>query len=149
MSDIAFRWNSLTQSADIDLVAFDLLSEDGFETAIVISLETDRRASKDDILPGGSTDRRGWWGDAFAVVPGDEIGSKMWLLKGRKIDAEVMRLAKEYAQQALAWMIADGVAASIDVTIERADLDRLNRRIVVTKPDGTSRQYDHAWSAYQ
>jgi len=52
---------------------------DPLARAVIISLFTWRRANPDDVLPAGD-DRQGWFGDTFAEVRGDRIGSRLWLL---------------------------------------------------------------------
>jgi len=146
MTDIALPWNNLTQSADIAVAAGDLAREDGFATAITLSLFTDRRASLDDVLPDGSGDRRGWWGDAFAVVEGDQIGSKLWLLERSKLTPETLRRVKEHAQDALAWMVTDKIASAVEVMVERRAEDQVAVQVRITKPDGNTGQYDYLWN---
>lgn len=91
-------------------------ASDQLASAVVISLFTDRRAPegwRPDV-----TDRRGWWGDAIAPegeVP-EAIGSHLWLLRNEVATADVANLARIYAEEALAWMIRDQVAARVDVT---------------------------------
>lgn len=97
------------------LAGASLAVDDGLESAIVISLFTDRRANEDDLIPGG-TDRRGWWGDTFSEVEGDKIGSRLWLLSREKQEREVLERAKQYSEEALAWLVEDGIARAITVT---------------------------------
>lgn len=85
-------------------------------SAVIISLFTDKRAPegwRPDVV-----DRRGWWGDAFAPdgERPEEIGSHLWLLRNEVATAEIPELARAYAEEALAWMIRDEVAARVDVT---------------------------------
>lgn len=82
--------------------------------AVVISLFTWRRAERDDRTP----QPYGWWGDTWPAVQNDRIGSRLYLLKRRKLTNKTPQDAREYMQQALAWMTDDGVAARIDVTSE-------------------------------
>jgi phage gp46-like protein len=104
-------------SGDWELLSPGLAEDDGLETAVIISLFTDRRAEADDELPAGD-DRRGWWGDALAEVEGDRIGSRLWLLSREKQLPQVLARAREYALEALQWLIEDGVASAVDVTAE-------------------------------
>lgn len=85
-------------------------------SAVVLSLFTDRRA------PEGwrpeVSDRRGWWGDVVAP-DGQEpepIGSHLWLLKNEVATAENAARARIYAEEALAWLVRDKVAARVVVT---------------------------------
>jgi phage gp46-like protein len=123
--DLALVWSNELGSADLSLeldvggLAMDLTTDRGLTTAVLLSLFLDRRAETDDKPPSGdSTDRRGWWGDQFAEVEGDKIGSRLWLLDRSKRTNETALRAEEYVREALAWMIEDRVVSSIDVTIE-------------------------------
>ena len=62
MTDLKVEWNNRFGSGDICVVGADLLSDDGLETAILISLFSDARV-RDDELPAGHTWKRGFWGD--------------------------------------------------------------------------------------
>ena len=75
----------------------------------------------------------GWWGDSFAPVEGDRIGSRLWLLARAKLLADTPAKAKEYAQEALQWLLDDGVAAKVDVQAERQGLETLAMRVVIYK----------------
>lgn len=121
---------------DLALAGADLATDAGLQTAVVVSLFTDRRAEAADVLPGGGDDRRGWWGDAFAEVPGDRIGSRLWLLGREKSLPKVARTVEEYTRQALQWLIDDGIAKSIEVFTElQGPVLALGGRIF--RPDGS------------
>jgi phage gp46-like protein len=91
--------------------------------AVLISLFSWRRANADDDLPGSQ--KYGWWGDTYPVLTNDRIGSRLWLLSRAKLTNQTVLKAKEYAEEALKWMIDDGVAESVIVESERQGLDRL------------------------
>lgn len=84
-------------------------------SAVILSLFTDRRAPegwRPDVA-----DRRGWWGDGVQPdgVPVEPIGSWLWLLKNESVSPAIVAAARTYAEQALAWIVRDRVAARIDV----------------------------------
>ena len=108
-----------------------LQSAEPLVRAVFISLFTWRRAQPDDDLPG--TERMGWWGDSFAPVEGDRIGSRLWLLARAKLLPDTPAKAKEYAEEALQWLLDDGVAAKVDVQAERQGLETLAMRVVIYK----------------
>lgn len=147
MADLALRWG--VASADLALEAGDLARDDGLETAIAISLFTDRRAEDGDPLPDGEGDRRGWWGDAVPVIDGDRIGSRLWLLAREKQAATVLRRAEEYAREALAWLLEDRVADRIDVAAEMPRAGLLGLVVTVHRPQAEPVQYrfNHTWDA--
>ncbi|MDE9430177.1 phage GP46 family protein [Xenorhabdus bovienii] len=61
MSDITSWWDVTNIHADWIVGCGDLVTGDDLQTAIIISLFTDRQARSDDDFDG--VDRRGWWGD--------------------------------------------------------------------------------------
>jgi phage gp46-like protein len=144
---------------DRDTSGGDLATEEGLETAVVISLFTDRRAAKTDQLPTGETDRRGCWQDATleALPAGTRdpgIGSMLWLLQREKTMSTVLARAKQYAEQALAWMIEDRIAESITVTAERSGApgsDRMTLRVEIRRPKrpAITYRYDYNWTAQE
>lgn len=148
MTDLALLWNADDLAADIALEAGAIRTDEGLRTAIIISLFTDARAEADDILPQEGSDRRGWWGDAFPAVTGDETGSRLWLLSREKITTATLNRARDYARKALAWIVADGIAAAVDVTVEAQEQERLAIGVVLTRPTGPARErYDFVWEA--
>ncbi|EGJ49057.1 phage GP46 family protein [Desulfocurvibacter africanus] len=103
---------------DLALDGFDLAADGSLRTAVILSLLCDRRAEEDDEIPDGTTFRRGWWADAYSETEGDRWGSRLWLLRRSKQLPETLRKAREYAEEALAWLVEDGVATSVSVTAE-------------------------------
>lgn len=127
----------------------DLASDEGLETAILLSLELDRRAEDSDKLPGGDdADRRGWWGDQFLPVKGDRYGSRLWLLARAKKVPETARDAETYVREATAWMIEDKVLERIDVAVEMTDL-ALAILVTPYRPgrDPVKFRFEYAWAA--
>ncbi len=136
---------------DLALGPKGLLAEETLESAIYISLLTDRRARADDRLPYEAPsslippDRRGWCGDALANIEGDRIGSRLWLLSREKVTEETRRRAIAYCREALQWMLEDNVATAIDVEAEWNTQEqipgRLDVLIGITLPDGAYETY--------
>jgi phage gp46-like protein len=136
-------------STDLAVVNNDLLADDGLETAVILSLFTDRRAGDDDVMPFGQTDRRGWFGDAVPVVQGDRIGSRLWMLNREKQTAEVLAKAKEYAVEALAWLVEDKVASAVEVETIYVSQGVLGIAVVIYKPqiDPVRFDFNYTWAA--
>lgn len=106
---------------DWAIAAGDLAVDDGLDTAVAISLWTDRLANADDVIPDGTGDRRGWGGDAYlpllASGAPDHIGSRLWLLSRALEILETAQRAQAYCREALQWLLDDGVAASVTVPL--------------------------------
>jgi phage gp46-like protein len=129
------------------LATYAVELEDTLQTAVILSLFTDRRAGRDDKLPLHQTDRRGWVGDEFMADEGDAWGSALWLVYSGKSTADVLERARFAAQEALAWLVRDGIASRVDVTAEwvGARGDRLAVRPSIYKPDQVRPVYDVLW----
>lgn len=147
MSDVGIIWKDI--GGDIQLNGYDLAADDGLTTAVIISLFTDRRAEDDDPLPAGA-DRRGWWADAFPEMPNDKIGSRLWLLYREKQTQSVVNRAREYAEEALQWLIDDGIAKAVIVTAEIVRSGVLGLSIQITKPDDSQAgfNFQKLWEAH-
>lgn len=126
----------------------DLSTDEGLQTAVTISLFTDRRVSADE-LPDGQSDQRGWWGDALNE-DNDKIGSKLWILEREKITTEVLEDFKTYCEEALQWMIDDEIAESVVVTVERIDLYSISVVIEINRPQDERQRYrfNYLWNAH-
>jgi phage gp46-like protein len=120
-------------NGDWQLATPGLAVEDGLQSAVIISLFTDHLADPDDLLPSGD-DRRGWWGDTYADIAGDRIGSKLWLLSREKVLPAVLPRAEQYALDALQWLIDDGIAAGVLVTAEIIGSDTLGLAVEIDRP---------------
>lgn len=148
MTDIALRWSNELFGADFALEGAQIATDDGLRTAILISLFTDRRAREDDRLPDETGDRRGWWGDAYSAQLDDRIGSRLWLLSREKRLQSVLVRARDYAREALAWLIEDGVVRTVDVTAEVYRNDGIAIGVEISRPTGPGRQrFDFVWEA--
>ncbi len=141
----------LTQNADYDfditVETDDLKTDEGLRTAVIVSLYTDRRVETDE-LPPEEKSRRGWFGDLFAENVGDLIGSRLWLLKRAKATDETRNLAEDYAQEALQWLIDDGVADSIDISASYDANKALAIECIINKPNGEALpfQFESPWA---
>jgi phage gp46-like protein len=147
LADLGLVWSNATGDADLAVIDSDLASDRGLETAVLLSLFTDRRAEDDDVPPSGDPrDRRGWWADQFAAVPGDKFGSRLWLLDRSKNTRETALKAEEYVREALAWMLEDLVVAGIDVTIGQTATG-LTIGVELQRPgkDPVSFRFAHVW----
>ena len=111
MADARLVWRDIN-GGDLKLKnGFDLDRDDGLVTSVLISLFSDARAPSTDVLPPGETSVRGYWPDDEE----DRFGSLLWLLGREKVTQETAERAREYAQQALNWLVEDDIAESVTV----------------------------------
>lgn len=149
MSDIRIEFDEENLVGDLLISGGDLAIEEGLETAVVMSIFTDARALDDDELPGNDSDPRGWWADEFAQVEDDEIGSRAWLLERTRLNDETVVRAQGFYQQALQWLVDDGVAERVDVQVERVDLSiaRIDVQIFRPERDPVRFRFNALWEA--
>lgn len=142
MPDIRTTWDPLISAGDWLIDPPALATDADLETAVLLSLFTDARAADDDLVPGASDDRRGWWAGP--------LGSRLWLLAREKATNDVRLRAEDYCREALAWMLTDGVADRIEVAAEWAappDQRRLEIEVEIFRDRSIiyARRYDWAW----
>ena len=152
-NDLRLYWQDLASDCRMD--GGDLLGENSLETAVILSLLCDARARDDDVIPDGTGNKRGWWADTIAPLAAtglnrredgqarrDRLGSRLWLLAREKQLPDVLRRAKDYAEEALQWLVEDGeaTAVSIAASVPRQGWLALDIRIVL--PDGSEYRQD-------
>lgn len=146
--DLRTIYDTELRSADLVLASGQMDTDTGLQTAVFLSLFTDARAQDDDELPGGSTDRRGWFGDSFADTAGDRFGSRLWLLYREKQTDQVLERARGYARESLQWLIDDGVASSVDVAASWLRAGVLLLEVAILRAEGGPVQFrfEYFWS---
>jgi phage gp46-like protein len=122
--DLALHYDPAAGEFDltIDTAAGDFAREDSLTTAVMLSLLCDRTAQAHEVQPGA--DRRGWWADAFATAnedaaAADAFGSRLWLLAREKQTPATEQRLRDYIREALQWMVEDGMADDLAVTVFR------------------------------
>jgi phage gp46-like protein len=135
---------------ELVLSGFDLARDDGLETAVIISLFTDRRASAEQIpveLP--QDDLRGYWGDISNATTSNQAGSLLWLLAREKQLPQVLARAQQYCREALAWMVEDLVATRVEVVAEFVAQGWMLILVDIFRPTGSPVRYrfNYEWAA--
>jgi phage gp46-like protein len=152
--DLKINWNYELLFGDLGIKNGDLITDEGLETAVIISLFTDKRAADDDLLLDDRyKERRGWWGDLInPEVEGDEIGSKLWLLDREKTTKSSLQKTDQYIKDALQWMLEDGVITKVETQVERQGNignDILAMQVTIYKADGReiALNYSYQWES--
>jgi phage gp46-like protein len=150
MADFQTSYDPLAMMGDWSVTAGDLTTDAGLRTAVILSLLSDATANADDDLYDG--DRRGWWGDLAldGDRAGDRFGSRLWLLARAKVSEATRRRAVLMCRDALAWLIEDGIAVSVDIAAEWQGDDRQQLAIgigVNRPPPLPASRYDILWIA--
>jgi phage gp46-like protein len=135
MSDTTTSWIPALGRGDWALNGAQLQAGSDLQSAVLISLFTDREAEPDDVIPDGTMNPRGWWGDAGQPY---KIGSRLWLLSRAKQSKDTLDRANKYIAEALKWFLDDGVVARFDITTEWTRSSQLGAKVVAYRNDGTS-----------
>jgi len=138
-----FLTKGVSSTADVVMGDREIIREPGLETAVILSLFTDRRAEADDIVPDGTDDRRGWWADALGEVD-DVDGSRLWLDTRMKALPATTVSIEGHVQEALQWMIEDGVAKEVNVVVARISAVEINIQVSIVRPDGTTERFRYS-----
>ena len=122
------KFVDLSVERDADGI-YDLVIEDGdfkktggMDSAIFISLFTDRRAHVDEV--SDPMKRRGWSGTQFTNNREGNKGSGLWLYEQRRLDQDTVEGVKIESYQALYWTINDQIVKDIQVNVIPSPADR-------------------------
>lgn len=147
MTDIRITGGPAPYIPEITILANDIETDDGLDSAVNISLFCDAQADPSDVLPDGETDRRGYWADEFEETPA-KTGSKLWLLDRAGDSPSTRKQAEQYAKEALQWMIDQGVAKSVSAQVSSAGEVRFID-VTITRPEGAAVKFRYGlnWKA--
>lgn len=145
--DIGF-FNVGADCVDLVIEDGDLKADNSFETAVLISMFTDRFTEIED-LPAGNTDPRGWWADLLSKPLTDLIGSRLWTLDRAKTDNDLEASLEEFAREALNWMLEDGIADRLEILATKISLDHTDVAVKIFKPDGSDIAFQFVWDGQE
>jgi phage gp46-like protein len=115
MTDIALFAAGSGDEYDAVLLNGDFIGDDSLRTAVLVSWLSDA-----EYLDSEDGDPRGFWADALSNLPGYHHGSLFWTLARSKQTDDTLGQFKSYGKQALAWMLSDGIASSIETSAQWA-----------------------------
>lgn len=146
LQDIGFFPVNGLACPDIVIENGQIKEDNTLETVVLISLFSDALVTQEE-LNEGDMDRRGWWADEFSQASDDKIGSILWLFDRGKATQDTVNRIEEGALEALQWMIDDGVAASVEATAVRTELERIDLSVNIFRPEGDSIPFKFIWDA--
>lgn len=114
MADIALvkKKHNGREFYDIDFnESGDFLTTDGLDTALLMSLEGERRASKSEVV--FPEKQRGWIGNAFGDKTGYEIGNKKWLYIQSRLGLNLLNQLVDTIKKGFDWLVEDGICDKI------------------------------------
>lgn len=125
----------------------DLKKTAGMDSAIFVSLFTDRRANPDEV--GDPMKRRGWCGTQNTPDRQGNRGSGIWLYEQRRLTPETTEGVRMEAHQSLYWMVTDRLAKQFEIEANPAPENRslvINIRAFASSGGVTDHSYS-LWDA--
>lgn len=121
----------------------DIETEDSFDTAVVVSLLSDRRANESEVVD--SSRRRGWIGNE--VTPDFEIGSKIWIFEQARLTRTTMNGIADAARDALQWFVDDDLVVAIrNVQVVVAGRDQIGLEVTIERsPSQVEKRFFTLW----
>ncbi len=105
---------------DIDFDNGDFDLTDGLDTAIILSIFAEKRASKTQIIE--PLLRRGHFTNEFSQVENYEVGSKQWLFSEQVPNSESnLTLLENTIRDGLQWMVQDGIISNSTVSASKSN----------------------------
>lgn len=144
MADKNIVWNTAQGVGDYAVANGDMGYGNDLLTSVIISLFTNRRLP--DEVKRHDDYRGGWWGDAYSTRL---IGSRLWLLnRAKKTDSTSLLVqAKDYCNEALQWLIDDGVVKTIETDTHWLTDNAMEIDVGLTEPQATVKnQFRFAWA---
>lgn len=130
-------------------------------TAVMLALNTDRRALPDDVLPelatpGQQPNRRGWWGDLHAqpIWGGWPIGCRLWTMTRDKItdsaaaQGATIERARRFIAEALNPFVDAKIASAYDIDLRQTGQDKIGGTITIYRgpKDAVALEFADLWS---
>lgn len=120
----------------------DILTEDFFDTTILMSIFCEKRASSSEIP--NSERRRGWIGNQS--TPGFEIGSKIWLFEQSIVNRNTLNGINTAADEALKFLVDDGIAVSVRSSSTFRN-DTINLETIIEHPNSrVEKRFFELWA---
>jgi len=120
----------------------DILTEDFFDTAILMSLFCERRAIASE-MPASHL-RRGWIGNES--TPGFEIGSKVWLYEQSRLTRATLNGINSVIKESLQWTIDDNIALEVAASSTLSRNNSITVEVTITRPNSkVEKRYFELW----
>ena len=141
MTDFRLSIAADGSGADMVFEGGDLVRDPCLTTSVLIALFSDARIDEEQAAQLGESDPRGWW----AEEAGEPFGSRLWTLDRSKQTPNALARAEEYAREALAPLVAEGIVESVEVQASFPVPGRLRLDVLLHR--GRSPRWESLWDA--
>ncbi|KPU82621.1 hypothetical protein JI57_03940 [Psychromonas sp. PRT-SC03] len=120
---------------ELDALTAPLSSTQGLTHAVLQSIFNQRLATKNDIARMGNGDNSGsiggCWSEGFVLG----VGSRDWTLQREKLTDQTRIRTARFIEEALAWLVSDGIVKSVTVSVTQLSPTTLARLVLLTCND--------------
>ena len=115
---IDIKLNQGTYQWDIDFSGGDIETTQGLDSAIYLSILSEKRASASQVKDARL--RRGHFINEFNNIQNSEVGSLVWYYSGQAVNNESnASLIQDAITDSLSWILDQGIASDLEVSVER------------------------------
>ncbi len=109
-------------------------SQMGMTHAVLQSVYNHAESTQNDRSRMNTQERGGNWSDTYLM----NVGSRDWTLRRDKVTSQTLSLTKRFYEEALNWLIEEGYASAISVTVWKENANTIGRCVMVTLLDETT-----------
>lgn len=125
---------------DLALDQDDVRAEGGLNTAVLMSIFSNLRIDEEG----------GYWADYLADITGDRLGSNLWRLSRGRNDQDNRLAMVSAIEDALAWLVEDSVAESVEVELSQINTDRVTFGIKINNfTDDRDTAFNLLWDVHR
>lgn len=117
----------------LNAISEPITSKQGMTHAVLQSAHNYAESTQNDRARMSSKERGGCWSHELI----NTVGSRDWTLKRAKLTDETLSLAKRFYEEALAWLVTDGHATAVEVSVWREKPNQMGRTVMITLVDGS------------
>lgn len=107
-------------------------TKEGMKHAVLQSIYNHGESTQNDRSRMSQNERGGIWSNDLLSI----VGSRDWTLRREKLTPQTLSLAKRFYEEALSWLVKQGFAKSIDVSVWEEKPNQMSRLITITLSDG-------------
>ncbi|WP_418114380.1 phage GP46 family protein [Vibrio scophthalmi] len=119
------------QNFNLNAITAPISAKEGMKHAILQSIHNHGESTQNDRARMNKNERGGTWSDELLKV----VGSRDWTLKREKLTRQTLSLAKRFYEESLSWLVTDGYAKSVEVSVWEAKPTVMGRNVLITLID--------------
>lgn len=108
-----------------------LTTQEGITHAVLQSIYNHAESTKNDQVRMGVIKRGGCWSQTLLYI----VGSRDWTISREKLTPQTLSMAKRFYEESLAWLVSNGHAKSVKVSVWKEKPNQIGRDVEITLLD--------------